>query len=336
MISSPVMLIGCPRSGTTLLFNILSEVPQLWSIGYESKAILERYHSPAVKNWGSGALEASDLTAASLAYILKEFERQAAPGSFWQRVNRLRGWLRGNALYRAIKRRGRSEAAGAAASSALPQQGLEAIRQWVRLRNRLRPPQGPIRLLEKTPENCLRLPFLAALFPGLRVIYLTRDGRANVHSLMEGWRQPHLFPGYPVPGGVQIPGDRRGRWAFTLIPGWQALRDHPLEEVCAWQWVRCNEAVLQHRDQHGNQIPYLTIRYEQLIASPGQVLPQLAEFLGLPYAGVLNRSAASLPQINAVSTPDPEKWRQNPAIEGVLPILQPTMERLGYPTSLDS
>jgi hypothetical protein len=332
MISSPVVLIGCPRSGTTLLFNILSEVPQLWSIGYESKAIIERYHAPAVKNWESGALEAADLTGASRAYMLREFERQAASGSFWQQVNRLRSRLTGNKLYRAIKRRGRSEAAGAAVSSALPQQGLEAIRRWVRLCNRLNPPHAPIRLLEKTPENCLRLPFLAALFPDLRVIYLTRDGRANVHSLMEGWRQPHLFPGYPVPGGVQIPGDRRGRWAFTLIPGWQALRDRPLEEVCAWQWVKCNEAVLQHRDHKENRIPYWTIRYEDLVANPGQVLSHLAEFLELPYAGVLSRSAVSLPQVNAVSEPDPEKWRKQngAAIERMLPILQPTMEKLGY------
>ncbi len=51
MIQSAVMIIGCPRSGTTLLFNLLSEAPELWSIGYESKEIIERYHAPSAKNW---------------------------------------------------------------------------------------------------------------------------------------------------------------------------------------------------------------------------------------------------------------------------------------------
>ncbi len=130
MIQSPVLIIGCPRSGTTLLFNVLSEVPSLWSIGYESKEIIERYHGPATKGWASGALEAADLTPASSAYMLRAFELGAAPGTFWQRVGRLRKTLGGSRRYRAIKKRGRTQATGAAASSALPQQGLDAIRAY--------------------------------------------------------------------------------------------------------------------------------------------------------------------------------------------------------------
>ena len=65
MVKSPVLIIGCARSGTTLLYNVLSQIPSLWSIGYESKAIIERYHAPAVKNWESGALDAGDLTSAT-------------------------------------------------------------------------------------------------------------------------------------------------------------------------------------------------------------------------------------------------------------------------------
>jgi len=332
MIQSPVLVIGCPRSGTTLLFNILSEVPSLWSIGYESKALIERHNPPSAKNWESGALDAGDLTAESRRYLLAEFERQAAPGTFWQRVNRFRAGLRDNRLWRQIKRRGRTTEPGSSVSSALPQQGLEAIRTLVRLRNRLRPhrPDTPVRLLEKTPENCLRLPFLLALWPDARVLYLTRDGRTNVNSLMEGWMQPYLFPGYPVPERLHIPGYSRERWAFTLIPGWRELAARPLEEVCAWQWIRCNEAVLAHRDS--GQAPYLTIRYEDLVAEPGAILPQIAAFLDLDYDKDLARFAASLPRINVVSAPDQEKWRrQNPeAIARIAPRIEPLMERLGY------
>ncbi len=181
----------------------------------------------------------------------------------------------------------------------------------------------PIRLLEKTPENCLRLPFFKALFPDLRVIYITRDGRSNVNSLMEGWRQPYAFPGYQVPGGVHIPGDQRGRWAFSLISGWQELVNCSLEEVCAWQWIQCNEAVLNYLDSSSEEVPFMRIRYEDLISNPGEVLPPLAEFLDIPYEVVLSPYAAALPQINAISKPDPEKWRQQngAAIERVLPLM---------------
>ena len=335
MIQSPVLIIGCPRSGTTLLFNVLSEVPALWSIGYESKEIIERYHHPAAKGWVSGALDAADLTPESRQYMLCAFERGAAPGNFWRRIGRLRQWLGGSQRYRSIKRRGRTRAAGSAASSTLPQQGLDAIRAYVRARNRLFPSRGPVRLVEKTPENCLRLPFLLALFPDARVLYLTRDGRSNVHSLIEGWKQPHLFPGYRVPNRLSIPGYARERWAFTLIPGWKDLARSPLEEICAWQWIRCNEAVLAHCEGNRGLVPYLTIRYEDLVSQPAGTLQQIAGFLGLDFGKDLGAYSEHLPQINVVSTPDREKWRgQDPqAIQRILPLIEPMMGRLGYDTT---
>lgn len=329
MIDSPIFLIGCPRSGTTLLFNILSEVPSLWSIGYESKSILEKHHHPSVKNWESGALTAADLTPASRRDIPRDFERQAAPGTYWQKVNRVRDLVRGNALWKRLKQRGRSQQAGAAASSALPQQGLDALRWPARLYHLFG--ERKICLLEKTPENCLRLPFLLALFPNAKVIYLTRDGRNNVHSLMEGWKQPHAFPGYQVPAKLTIPGDSRGRWAFSLIPGWRDLTASPLEEICAWQWVRCNEAVLAHQAVTQGQVPYFTVAYEAFVADPSQVLPRMADFLGIDYQQDLARFAHNLPKINTVSAPEKEKWRRNPeAIQRIYPIIEPMMHTLGY------
>ncbi len=333
MLVDPVFIIGCPRSGTTLLYHILSEASELWSLGYESKAILERWHHPRVKGWESGALEATDLTPHSAAAIRHAFERQSAPGAFWRRVHRLQAALRRQTFYQAIKRRGRSDQAGAGVSYAVPQQGLRLIRwgaqAWNRATHR---PGRPIRLLEKTPENCLRLPFLLALFPEARFVYVTRDGRDNIHSLMEGWRHPHAFPGYAVPATVRIPGDVRGRWAFTLIPGWRELLDRPLEEVCAWQWRRCNEAVLAHQATPAARERYFQLRYEDWIAAPTIWLPRLASFLHLDYTKELTTLATELPEINVVSTPGRRKWEQSnrPAIERILPLIQPLQEQLGY------
>ena len=331
MISSAVIIAGCPRSGTTLLYNLLSEVDDLWSLGYESKTIIEKYHPPSAKNWVSGTLTAADLTAASSTGMLTSFEQGAAPGTFWREINQLRGKLNHNPLWHKIKRRGRQATPGSSVGTALPQMGLDSVRRLVLLRNRLRARSNQaICFLEKTPENCLRLPFLEALFTDIRVIYLTRDGRANINSLMEGWRQPHLFPGYQVPQKVRIPGDTRGRWAFTLIPGWKQLLDHPLAEVCARQWIACNQAVLDHRAESAGRVPYLTVKYEDLITKPGEVLPILGEFLKLPSGWGSVKKGESLPLVNAVSTPDPEKWRRNPEIARVEPLMAEMMEQLGY------
>ena len=336
MIHQPLFIIGCPRSGTTLLYNILSELPELWSIGAESKAIIEKYHHPSQKNWDSGILMAADVTPVSCAYIPEAFYQQAAPGAFWRRVNQGRSWLRGNRLWQRMKQRGRTKKSGGATSSTLPQQGMQRLQQLVALRNRLeRGRPAGIRLLEKTPENCLRLPFLLDLFPDAQIIYLVRDGRNNINSLIEGWQQPHLFPGYQVPEPLHIPGYSRPRWAFTLIPGWRDLANHPLAEVCAWQWMRCNEFVLQHREESDGRVPYLTLHYESLIADTVVELRRLADFIGVAYEPVLSHHAASLPRINVVSAPTKEKWRgmNEQAITEILPLIAPMMAQLGYDSS---
>ena len=326
MIASPVLVIGCARSGTTLLYTVLSEVDALWSLGYESRAIIERDHGPAVRGWESGALSADDLTPAAADELRRAFAAAAVPGGDWRRVNRLRRGLNGTRLYGGVKRRGR---AGSAAAAAAPAAGLDAARALGRLVARLAPARAPIRLLEKTPENCLRLPFLQALFPDARVLFLTRDGRANVHSLLEGWRHPVMFPGYQTPVPVSSAGQTRGRWAFTLIPGWRELVDRPLVEICARQWAVCNAAVLDYAATPGAR-PVLTVRYEELVAAPEATLAAIARFLALGPADI-PAHGRGLPEVNVVSAPGAEKWRaEAEALATVAPILAPVMGRLGY------
>ncbi len=333
MIESPILIAGCARSGTTLLYNVLSEVNSLWSIGVESKVIIERYHHPSANGWESGELSAADLTAESRDYILGAFESGAAPGDFWRRVNGFRARLNQSRLYNSIKRRGRTNSIGSGTSSGLPGGGLGVVRAYVRARNALTvgtsSARKPIRLLDKSPEHCLRLPFMTSLFPDAKVIFITRDGRANVHSLLEGWRHPHLFPGYETPVPVTSPGQTRGRWAFTLIPGWRDLVDRPLEEICARQWVAGNAAVLEYIGTP-NARPALTVRYEDLVADPGATLGRIAAFLGFA-SEEIPAYGRSLPEVNVVSRPGSEKWRREAnTIAAVAPILEPMMDRLGY------
>ena len=42
--------------------------------------------------------------------------------------------------------------------------------------------------LEKTPKNALRIPFFARIFPKARFVFLWRDPRQNISSIMEAWR----------------------------------------------------------------------------------------------------------------------------------------------------
>lgn len=191
------------------------------------------------------------------------------------------------------------------------------------------------RFVDKTPESCLRIAYLDALFPDATFVFLRRRGADNVSSLMEAWRARPRFVKYRLPQALTGLGALSGSdWSFALVPGWRDLRDAPLEEICARQYVACNEAVLAARDAMDGA-RWVDVVYEDLVASPRDELRTLYAALGVVFTSEAEEYAAGLGNNvsrTALTTPEAEKWRvQNgAAIERVLPLLAHTEARLGY------
>jgi hypothetical protein len=93
------------------------------------------------------------------------------------------------------------------------------------------------RFLEKTPKNSLRVPFFDRVFPDAQFIFLWRDPRENLSSIMEAWRSGN-FRTYADLDGFT------GPWSLVLPPGWRTLDGRPLEEIAAFQWDSTNRIVL--------------------------------------------------------------------------------------------
>ena len=192
------------------------------------------------------------------------------------------------------------------------------------------------RLIDKTPRNSFRIGFVDALFPDARYVFLQRDGRENINSLITAWRTPR-YRTYRLPEPHAIPGvPDENWWKFVLYPGWRSDDHGPLEAVCAAQWVHSNEAALADLATIPKE-RWVGIRYEDLLATPEEEVTRLARFLGLEVDERLRSNTARLvaTPINVVTPPESGKWRkENPAeIQGVGPRIAPTMEKLGYPTS---
>jgi Sulfotransferase family len=189
------------------------------------------------------------------------------------------------------------------------------------------------RLIDKTPRNSLRFGFLEALFPDARYVYLRRDGRENVNSLINAWRTPR-YRTYKLDEPHAIPGVDPAWWKFVLYPGWRGDTAAPLEVVCAKQWAICNEhALAAAKTIDGAR--WTEISYEELVEDPGDSIGRVMEALELPYEeGVRRRAqATTTTPINVVTPPERGKWhKENPeAIDSVIPLIEPTMEALGYP-----
>ena len=267
----PVLVIGCPRSGTTLLVQALRASRELGSVQSEGHILWDEFRRPRDHGWDSDARSADQIGERERAYV--------------------------NC----------------------------AIRLLVRGR----------RFVDKTPENCLRVGYLDALFPDATFVFLHRSAAENVSSLMEGWRARPRFVKYRLPETLDGLGPLSGdRWSFVLVPGWRSLRHASLEEICARQYVACNEAALDARSGI-EPARWIDVAYEDLVATPESVLRDLYGRLGLHFtaeAGTFAARLAERPSRTSISAPRAGKWRDHNlgAVERVLPLVEDVERRLGH------
>jgi LPS sulfotransferase NodH len=188
------------------------------------------------------------------------------------------------------------------------------------------------RLIDKTPRNALRVRFIDALFPDARYVFLKRDGRDNINSLINAWRTPR-YRTYRLPEPHSIPGVDPAWWKFTLYPGWEADAAGPLEVVTAKQWQSSyDEALSAFSDiDPGRRVD---VAYEELADDPVTEVGKVMSALELDYESSIRdqASAALRKPVNVVTPPERGKWRkENPnEIEAILPRITPTMKALGY------
>ena len=237
-----------------------------------------------------------------------------------------------NALYGPLNNGWESEAAGR--EQVRPEHRDAALRFFYQ---RL----GKGWVLDKTCINTLRLPYLYQLFPQARFVFIHRDGRDNISSMMDGWRMGRTDGGFglsqffgPSPETVAINDGEFSEWHFFLPPGWRDYNRASLEEVCAFQWISANRLAL---DAAG-EIPtaqWIQIRYEDMVERPVEVFREVFARLDIPFTAELEVRCRELdrrPTSIVSGPPQRSKWRQrNPeAIERIAERIRPLMLELGY------
>jgi hypothetical protein len=180
-----------------------------------------------------------------------------------------------------------------------------------------------MRWLEKTPKNSLRIPFFDRLFPDALFVFLWRDPRENLSSIIEAWKAGRW---------VTYPGLKEwdGPWSMLLPPGWQELRGRPLEEVAAAQWERTNRTVLGDL----RALPrgrWLSVQYGELLSDPRATVKAICQFAGIEFDDALSSRVESElpPSRHTLTRPERDKWRANEAaVLRVLPQVEATWREL--------
>jgi hypothetical protein len=176
-----------------------------------------------------------------------------------------------------------------------------------------------VRMLEKTPKNALRIPFLAQVFPDARFIYLHRDPHQVLASMIEAWNSGG-FRTYP-----QLPDWRGLPWSMLLVPGWRELIGRPLHEIVAVQWRTTVQLMLDDLER----LPrgrWVVTSYDALLTDPQAEAGRVCAAHEIEWDRVIE---GALPLASyTVSAPDPQKWRRHQSeIEAVMPSIADQLAR---------
>jgi hypothetical protein len=163
-----------------------------------------------------------------------------------------------------------------------------------------------VRFLEKTPKNSLRIPFFRQMFPEAKFIFLHREAAPNIASMLDAWLS-RKFVTYD-----DLPDWDGPSWSLLLPPGWRGMRGRPLSEIVAWQWAQTNERIMDDL----SRIPradWTHVSYESLLTNPGETLPALCKFAGIPYGPRMQALANEGFPLSryTLTAPDDRKWKRH-------------------------
>lgn len=295
-----VFIVGSPRSGTTLLGDILATHPAV-SVWYEPHFILDHDFRGAPND----CRVASDATEKVQRAIKKSFDR------YYEHCGR------------------------------------------------------PV-IVDKSPNNSLKIPFLRMIFPNAKFIHILRDGRDTTLSIAFEWKkrtsmlrnrnlhqmaktiwtwlkrynrvdhklQALFFEfgnfSYLLQGGWRVV--RWTKWGVSpgwgpQFEGWQEVitRISPLK-FNALQWTTCVDAVLSQSRQVDDR-HFFEVRYETLIERPETTLKRILDFIGV------EMQANFTSKLPVFKNNNYNKWKtafSDPEKAQIGPILNPLLMRLGY------
>lgn len=315
----PIIILGAPRSGTTILHRCLAVHPQLWHLTKESHFILEGPFHPRHNGYESNRVDQHMAIEADLDAIRWEFYKQA--------VNYNRVLRNPTPLF--------------VGNSLIERGFIKVVTNIIGPVSRLNKPQS-IRFLEKTPKNSLRIPLLKLLFPDALFIWNVRHAPNNIDSLISGWnavdtlgpfkRQRFAAAGYPIATEIELTDYDELTWKFALVPGWRTLSGKHVGHVAAWQYYQCN----QYIQQDLLSIPpeqIQIVKHEEFVTNPIPILKCLLQWAGLPWDSLVERFANELPLVNSTRLHQESDLRYPQKVAEAmaeLPDLQEMQKELGY------
>jgi hypothetical protein len=303
-IDRPIFIVGCHRSGTTVLYEALARHPDVACFTNASNLL------PRVPVLSNAVCRLFGLDTVRQERFLKDdiLFTPTTPNEGIRIFERYAAGAPGRADYVLDETHADPAAAGYLRAT---------IRKHLRY-------FGASRFLNKNPDNSVRLRYLNRLFPDAVFVHLIRDGRAVCASLLKARDLAQRFFG----------GDHRHATSATKVQGWDeiaAIWDENPVAGAGLLWREVLAAVGHARELIGPE-RFLDVRYEDFVTRPLEHLHTLARFCRL-------RLDDSVEPVFAEAASTLELGGRNDAWKGrfsredlacLLETIGPTMRAYGY------
>jgi hypothetical protein len=209
-------------------------------------------------------------------------------------------------------------------------------------------------VLEKTPQNILRIPYVRAIFPEATFLFIVRNPFSFISSVEYKWQRPVTGRGV-FRRLKDMPISQLHHWVRRYVvqqiykrvlkrkylsiwgPRYKGvhgdLKMHDLLVVIARQWSECSRKAEKDLALFGNG-RVLRLRYEDFVEDPISDLVRICAHCGLEMTNNMVRAANEL-----VKADRQHKWRRfDPRdLARIVPEIQDEMQRHGYeiPTEID-
>lgn len=203
-------------------------------------------------------------------------------------------------------------------------------------------------VVEKTCANSLRVPFVDAVIPDARYVFIVRDGLDVVSSAMKRWtaemdigylaRKARFVPKSDLPyyasryliNRIYRLFSREKRLAFwgpQLNDMPELLQTYSLEQVCAIQWKRCvDHSTEAFAGPLSDKV--IAVRYEDFVADSSSELLRILDFLGDDADKRITDTATS--EVRSSSLGKGRKELSKDIHEQIFPLIADTLTAHGY------
>jgi hypothetical protein len=195
-------------------------------------------------------------------------------------------------------------------------------------------------LVEKTAANSLRVPFVYEVFPEAKFIFIVRDGRDAIASVLKQWHRNTSFNyirdkekkksfNELLPYFGLLLKEKIKKWFYPKLEykilgprfnGIDELNERfSIEEICAMQWkLSVEKAKYAFMEMPSSSV--YKLHYEQLVTDPENSVMSILKYLGIKLAASDVREIVKDVHPHSIG-----KWRKNlssEVIENITPIIK--------------